>query len=701
MDYRNSYSDCYGIGSMGKCRSKEDWAGVSFRDAFKANLDYSVRLTAQRHYYQLCKNTQLSVVRHINPSVTQSYVPKVKPQIGPAYTSYPSALAITASLGLTAFLEYQQCVKEKILNLYLNKFLENPSVEDQVNVDQETYKRIALVVTENVQARLLLEDLSKLRAIGSIEIYRFFLASQETLKFQSVPEIIRAVIFFGDLIPDWSKMDLHPMIKDILHSIALASEPFFQKLPSTKPQYMIELGSAWVRAVCLSLSPFLPPPETEDNRIAGQDGSQEKGWAFSKKKDKKCFNQINNLAPLNAKRPPTLFEDESSFVKVAQTYGMDKLAPKNEQGENNKEEKTLIERAVEIIQQLAQSIDLAGGQSQSAEDMRSDLLEQASRISGFKESPIQGNPADGNSVTVSLGDGQEAVGEIYDRAMELSDDFVGLEALLESARPMTEQLRRTLYPNLVHMPEMERIRSSGALDPERLPLADVCPAIFRRYRVEMQPDKRGKPVLLIVCDGSGSLYREPTWMLKNITCAWLNATVGKSISVLAGVYNTDIVRSGIYAPLVKWLYHPKKTPAIGRRDAIKALVSLPDTGTGGQGDVLSLAFMMKEAEEIARGRMIYLVHITDCQWVISFANSKSARQEVYDYYQASYRKFEGRLHTTLVALGLEAKTGLEDLLDKVIPVNKKDLMNPSAVAAEISLYIAYCMKEQRKSMNRR
>jgi hypothetical protein len=224
--------------------------------------------------------------------------------------------------------------------------------------------------------------------------------------------------------------------------------------------------------------------------------------------------------------------------------------------------------------------------------------------------------------------------------------------------------------------------------------------VFRRYRVDLRQDQRGKPVLLIVCDGSGSLTRDPTWMLKNITCAWLNATAGKSISVLAGVYNTDLVRNGVYGPLVRWLYHPRKTPAIGRRDSVRALVSLSDTGTGGQADALSLAFMINEAAEIARGRMIYLVLITDCEWCNSFAGTKSARDEVHDYLQATYKEMEGRLHATLVALGKDKETGFEDLLDKVILVDPKDLRNPPSVAAKISLYVATCMREQRKRRGR-
>lgn len=695
MVKKDSYRDSYGGCFAGKRRSKVDWASISFRDAFKTNLDYSVRLSAQRQYFRLCRAIQLAVVRHINAS-SKYNVPKVKPQIGPAYTCYPSALAVTASLGLTAFLEFRRGIKERILSLHLRRYLENPSVEDRVNVDPQTYRKIVLIVTENVQARLIFEDLSRLPAAGAIEMYRLFLATQETLLFQSVPEIIRTTVLFGDLLPDWSAMDLNPKTKDVFQNITLASAPFFKELSQTKPQYLIHLGSRWVRAICRSLTPFLPPPETENKKTAEKRGYFKQSWFFSKIKRTYCEDKVINLPPLNARRPPNLFEDVCSLDMFAKAYGMANKASNSKKREaKKKEEKDPMQRACEIINILAQSIDQAGGQSKKAEDLRSDLVENAFRTSGFKEGPIQGNPSGGHTVTVSLGKGQKYTGDIYDRAMELSDDFTSLEHLMETSRPIAEQLRRTLYPNLTPMPEMERIRSSGALDPVRLPLGDVCPAVFRRYRTDMHSDHRRKPVLLIACDGSGSLYREPTRMLKNLTCAWLQATLGKNISVLAGVYNTDTIRHGMHGPLVRWFYHPKKTPAVSRLDAVRSLVSLPDSGTGGQADVLSLAFMINEAEKLARGSMIYMVQISDCNWVKSFRSAKSAKEEINDYFQEVHKHFDGRLHATLVALGIDKKTGLEHLFDKVIPINSTDLENPSAVASNISLYVASCMKEQR------
>lgn len=211
-----------------------------------------------------------------------------------------------------------------------------------------------------------------------------------------------------------------------------------------------------------------------------------------------------------------------------------------------------------------------------------------------------------------------------------------------------------------------------------------------------EPDKRGRPVLLIACDGSGSLNRDQMAMLKNMACAWLMATAKSRIEILAALFHSGEYRKNRSGPLVQWMYHPQKTPAISRKDAARTLVSLPDNGTGAQSDALSLAFMLEEARKIAKGRTIYLVLITDCAWNRSFMNEMSGHEEVYNYFQWAYDELGDKLHTTLVALGVKNKTGFEDLLNKVINISQEELTDYVAAADRISSFVATCIKEQRR-----
>jgi len=206
--------------------------------------------------------------------------------------------------------------------------------------------------------------------------------------------------------------------------------------------------------------------------------------------------------------------------------------------------------------------------------------------------------------------------------------------------------------------------------------------------------------LVIACDGSGSLNKDQMAMLKNMACAFLIATAKTLIEVMAAIYHSGGTSGNRYGPFVQWMYHPRKTPATSRKDAARALVSLPDSGTGAQSDALSLAFLLEEARKIARGRTVYLVLITDCAWNQSFRMGMSGQEEVYKYFEWAYDEFGDKLHTTLVALGVENETGFEYLLDKVIKISRQELTDYVAVANRISGFVATCIKEQRRHHRR-
>ena len=355
---------------------------------------------------------------------------------------------------------------------------------------------------------------------------------------------------------------------------------------------------------------------------------------------------------------------------------------------------------MEVLQGFTAALDQAAGQKSQWEDMRSDLVGHILRATGFQESPIQGNPTDGHEVMVQFGD-EIAGGELFDRPIELSDDLPAYQKLLEEARPVTEALRRTLYPNIEELPETERLRTSGSLDPARLIMAGYSEVIFKRYRIQERPDRRGQPVLLIACDGSGSLNRNQMKMVKVLAAAWLNSTAKSRVKLLAALYHSGGIRTGTVGPLVQWIHHPQKTPATSRADAARALVTLPDRGTGAQSDALSIAFLLEEAHRLARGRMVYLILISDCEWNRSFNTERSGKDEVYSLFEGVYDQHASKLHTTLVALGVGGETGFEQLLDKIITVADDKLEDYAGVAQQIGVYVASCMRERRKLIARR
>ena len=222
-------------------RSKTDWAGVGPGDAFKNNLEYHVRMPAQRQFYQLVHKVQKAVSEHTG-AAPEAYEPKVKPQLSPLMTSYPSTLAAHAAIGHTAFLEFEARVPEKILFTHLAKYLDNPAEHDDIKADPDSYREMAKIVTKQVQVRLLLEDLSRYPFGTSVEIYRLFSASQQKTKFRSVSEMLRAVILYGDILPDWQDQELHPMTRIMLGDLTRTCNPFFDQLPHTPSHRLVHLG---------------------------------------------------------------------------------------------------------------------------------------------------------------------------------------------------------------------------------------------------------------------------------------------------------------------------------------------------------------------------------------------------------------------------------------------------------------------------
>lgn len=690
-----------------KRRTKTDWAGVGLGDAFKRNLDYYLRTQAQRLFYQAVKKVQMAVAKQTGSWSDSEFTAEVKPQLSPCYTGYPSGFAAHAAIGLTAYLEYRERVRENILSAHLADYMAEPANFYGAQSDPEVYQRMAMVVTETVETRLLLEDLSRLPSASSVEIYRLFSASQQIMQFHSVQEVIRLVVLYGDILTDWQALKLYPETRSLLQNVLAVCTPFLEALPGTKTHELLDLGAEWVRSICACVADYIPKPDdTIEAEGASQprgstEQTQKKGGRSRLAKTQGHASSLDEIKPLNGPKPLHLFDPSDNAQRLLHAMFNQGLSQM---------EKALVAEAFndargesvqEILSSFTEAIDKAGGQHASWEDMRSDLLELALRGSGFSESPIEGSPADGHEVSVELGKGQTATGEIFDRPVDLSDDLPAYDELLEGSQPITTVLKRTLYPNVIQNPEVERFRPSGSLDPPRLAVADFALAIFRRHRIREKADRRGRPVLLIACDGSGSLDSDQMNMVKILAAAWLNSTVRSEIVVLAGLYHSGAIRPGVSGPLVQWIYHPQKTPAISRRDAARALVSLPDTGTGVQSDALSLEFMLGEAVRIARGRMIYTVVISDCQWNSSFVELQPGQEEVYSFFESAYQRYSGLLHVTLVALGFSGKTGFEDVLEKVITVPDEQVNDPGVVAEKISVYVASCMRERHKWLVKR
>ncbi len=98
----DDHSGWRGSEHAGGRRSKNDWAPTSLGDAYKPGVDYNYRLLAQRKLSAAFKKAQSAVARLTGTVSAATRLPRVKPQISPLFTDYPSTLAAHAAIGLPA-----------------------------------------------------------------------------------------------------------------------------------------------------------------------------------------------------------------------------------------------------------------------------------------------------------------------------------------------------------------------------------------------------------------------------------------------------------------------------------------------------------------------------------------------------------------------------------------------------------------------
>ncbi len=719
----NPTSSSFGWGYSRKSRT--DWKGVGIGDAFKKNLDYCQRIPAQRLFYRMIAKAQALAAAEAGVDIAGKKDLPVKAQLSPCYTtSFPANLSVWAAVGETAFLTYSHFAEKSLLQARMKDWLKNPAGADRIPaVDSHACQVVALTAVKAVEARFVMDDLARVKGLESVETFRLFLASHYG-DLSSLQEMIRVVILFGDVLPDWRREvpsraapsglfghirplvgleSLHRISRAILEVLEERSRPFFQALG--RPNGMVptserlETGERWVREIFKGLLPFLPLPAPP--AAAKPPASAAPSAGFRKpSEDLELISALEQLEDIfdgesDGPRPPTIeVTDDPAKVFAATAdlgFGLGSGNPSQLKGE------IAESPAKALLKKICQTIQKAVGQAEKHEDMRADLVEQSIRANPFEKGAIEGTPTEGSEISVTLG-GETMTGQVFDRPLPLSEDLPALDSLKRQAAPVIEVLRRNLYPNLDQVFDPIRFQVGGRIDPSRLHSFQISPAIYQRFQVFDEPDPRGSPLLLLTCDASGSLSADQMCALKLLSASWLDATTRSDIRILAGTYTSDHVRPGVCGPVVSWIFHPRKTPCLGKQDAIRAVVTLPDNGgTGGQSDVISLSFMLNEARALARGGMVYLVMLTDCCWNKSFSSRLSGVEEMQGFFQDQIDEFGCKLNITLCALGAkeEKDTGLAGLADKIILLKPEELRNPLEVSRKISEYVASCFRERR------
>jgi len=417
-------------------------------------------------------------------------------------------------------LEYQELVKQKIFQVYFKDYLKNPAYADNVKVDAESYNHLVNMIAESVQTRLILEELSREKTLNSIETYRLFAASQQNLKFKTVADILNTIILYGDVLR-WQELNLHPMTNVLIHNTLSGSKNFFAEISTVKSEQLIYFGLNWVKSLSKRLKWCLPKinDKSTENPSDNTPAIPEEAFRYSKNKNLQISEKI---PPLNKPLPPMLTEPEKLTDSITKPLEPKKKAAGLSLPNQKKEDSPLEKKLKTFVDTITQS----GGQQQKWQDKRADINEQETKK--FRKGDIEGVYNEGHQVEINFKEiGEVLRGEIFDSPVPLSENESEVENLIEKASPLTSLLKKQLYPNLMQTPVVENIKTNGSINPSRLVIGEFSDAIFRRYRIEEKSDKRGRPVLVLLTDGSGSMSLNQTNMLKLLTAAWFDSRSAK------------------------------------------------------------------------------------------------------------------------------------------------------------------------------
>lgn len=682
---------------------KDYWAGSSPERAYSEETSWPFRRQGQIKFNSMLERSRRAFHKSIGLERNQNDRQKADPQISAFFTSFPWPAC--AAVGHTMFVEagglrkgYEAKIKEHLVS---------GEKARASGVNEKAYIVTAGLTAQSLANRALFDMFGGIRQLGDIEFYRLFQTAQNSLKFRKLNDVLDGVVLLGDLLPTPRLLKLHPMTAQIMHRLTRASKCFWRETLQNTPQDSLEIYTRWGDALMDALLQFLPPAESKKDTTPPRDDALEEDEAYAPPQ-----YRYSSEEPLDEKPPeaiPPLLDPLPPQLDLPRTnpknpidYFIDAIkdklkgkAPLKQDGDGPPD-KSPFEETKKTLDDFTKTITEAGSQTHTCEDLREDLVETILDGMPFDKGPISGTMATGNDITCEIG-GKEVGGEVFDRTVPLCDDIENAETLRREAAPVTQVLRKNLYPSMHEEIVMEYPRRSGQMDARRLPMAEFSDTLYRRFRAREALDPSGRALLLIAADASASLSDSQMRMCKYLMSAWLDSITSGKMQVAAAFYHSGAIRAGLTGPLVQWVYHPGKTPVYTPREALRAVASLPNSGSGAQSDALSLIYLFDEAKKLSCGATVYLTLITDCAFNKSFAGAQGKGvDEVVEVLTKRRAEFEEKLHITLVSLGKSAPNQISEAVDSVISVDETALKDPVMVAKGIGSYVAACIRGRRE-----
>jgi hypothetical protein len=661
------------------------WRPVSIADSNRYSVSWSRRIEAQDRLDEVTFQQQIAAASCALGRPAKEKELKVAPQRAPLYTQYPAFPAARACIGLTAIAEYvaQLGASAKWLNI-----LNQTRQQVAANIDPAALDRTRGYVLEAVSNRVCLDHLSRFAGVSAVESYRLFAAAMLDLRFRQLRDLILAACLLGDLLfallsRERIRNRLHPLSVRILEAMspaiaryqAAVRECDASQLPVHAVSLATQLFDALLRFLPLKLpetpkAPTLPAPVKGIRPAATR-------VPVRKQQVPPMGEDVLSL-PLQGTDevvPPAIDEPAALQTRPkAQSQPSDRLPPRGPSSTEELQVQAALQQAVAVLAQ-------ATGK-ESWQDPRVDQVAQSLRRGLFKPGVIERELTAKQRKVKAFGSERE--GTIREEVLSRCRDLAAVTRITKGADPIHRKLRKFRWFGQRDEVALDAHQSRGSIDPRRLHRIALSELIYRRWQQQPITDYRGHPVVVLAKDGSSSNTHQTIYSGQILTAAFLRIQKLAGLDVFAADYS-----SGAGGPLIRWMYHPQKTPAISPVQAVDAVASLPPKGQGGNEDVLSISHIIREAlESIGPKQTVVVINITDGKFNSPVDQVREMIKELRADYRVTY---------SLVVLGNTAVSIPE--ANHTLHIPQSELVDPHRIAARIAKHVnavVLALREKRK-----
>ncbi len=622
--------------------------GISPTDAYRCNTLYYILYEGRKMFFEYAHRKMLFVGRKMSGRYFEL---KTKPEIGFFFVeNLPLSLAVQANIGLSILLvamQQQNNSLAKILRNYLDSLGDQPHL-----------KAIAEIIVKAIDINLLQFQLMQLEEVSSeVEHYRVVASSSIDLRrVVTMEDLVHISIIFSDLIP-WEKLNLHPFKYQLIRSMVEVKLKYKRRILQHPEDDMYQICEDWVRECVEILAPDL-------TRIITQPLGKPTAQCISN------IRYIHVEAVQNETGNVYLSTADLSNADLPILGGLTQDARVNAH--------KLIDKGE--LEALAKSC-LAASKQHVPQSPNLDIFD----LKPFQKTSLEGDFIAQQKVTTEIR-GKQVSGEIQVNLVTPSPDFSSVEILAEKCGVIRNAFHSMKYSNIEKELYRKNTKSGYEIHPNKLPVFQVSDHLFLRSECR-EKERQGKPLLVILYDGSGSMNGLEFELAKILVAGISAAAMDLDLVLRAAVYGNN------GHPVLDYLCHED---LVASQDVHEITARIHHSRCyGGQEDALSILHILKEAANKYQGkRTCYFILITDEGYGKSFAlqgcNPTEEVQEVIN--KCRQEIWKDQLHTTLISFR-SIPSDLVDTVDKVIYLKKEHLQQMDAVCQRIGQYIASCISD--------